>query len=131
MSLPAFGWILLVVAGASLSCAAAVAPGGAEADAGGPEADAAPAPVLVGDAHFGADRDAGKSADLRKLDGVRDPRAGESWYRGFTPGPCTIHVSLQGDNKNPGTLEQPYATILRGTSRAKAGDVICIHAGTY
>jgi len=42
-----------------------------------------------------------------------------------------IHVSLQGNDRNPGTAEQPLATINQAAAIAQAGDTVWIHAGRY
>lgn len=42
-----------------------------------------------------------------------------------------IHVSVRGNDRNNGTLEQPLQTIGRAAQLAQPGDVITIHEGTY
>lgn len=41
------------------------------------------------------------------------------------------HVSLKGNNDNPGTLSQPFGTISAAAKIALPGDVITVHEGTY
>ena len=41
------------------------------------------------------------------------------------------YVSPAGNNSNPGTLAQPWATIAKGISTAGAGDTVFVRAGTY
>ncbi|HAA13768.1 MAG TPA: hypothetical protein DCE41_19580, partial [Cytophagales bacterium] len=43
----------------------------------------------------------------------------------------SYHVSIMGDDANPGTNEQPFLTIGRASEVAQPGDSIIIHAGTY
>ena len=42
-----------------------------------------------------------------------------------------IYVSLDGSDANPGTLEQPFASVLRAIDSALDGDTIFIKSGTY
>lgn len=42
-----------------------------------------------------------------------------------------IHVSLSGNNKNPGTAQAPVATIARAAALAKPGDTVKIAPGIY
>jgi alpha-N-arabinofuranosidase len=41
------------------------------------------------------------------------------------------HVSVNGNDENPGSEEQPLRTIQAAADRAQPGDVITVHAGTY
>ncbi|NOX53623.1 MAG: DUF1565 domain-containing protein [Planctomycetes bacterium] len=41
------------------------------------------------------------------------------------------HVSVRGDDANPGTKTQPFRTIGRAAKVAKRGDVVIVHEGTY
>ena len=42
-----------------------------------------------------------------------------------------IHVSVNGNDANPGTAELPYQTIGKAAHEALPGDVITVHQGTY
>lgn len=42
-----------------------------------------------------------------------------------------LHVSIDGNNANPGTRKAPLRTIQRAADLAQPGTVITIHAGTY
>ncbi|HEV8551004.1 MAG TPA: right-handed parallel beta-helix repeat-containing protein, partial [Polyangiaceae bacterium] len=46
--------------------------------------------------------------------------AGEEYY-----------VAQTGDDGNPGTDAEPFATLQKGSDTAKAGDTVWIHGGTY
>ena len=39
------------------------------------------------------------------------------------------HVSKSGSDRNPGTAEQPFATIQRAADLAMPGDTVIVHAG--
>ena len=41
------------------------------------------------------------------------------------------HVSVDGDDNNPGNKEHPFRTISQAASIALPGDVITVHEGTY
>ena len=41
------------------------------------------------------------------------------------------YVATTGKDSNPGTLEQPFATLQQGVSKAVAGDTVYIRGGTY
>jgi len=41
------------------------------------------------------------------------------------------HVSVDGDDLNPGTRELPFRTISRAAGIAGPGDTVTVHAGTY
>ena len=41
------------------------------------------------------------------------------------------HVTLSGNDNNPGTASSPWRTIGKAASTAVAGDVVYIHSGTY
>jgi hypothetical protein len=41
------------------------------------------------------------------------------------------HVSIKGNDKNPGTITQPFRTIGKAASLAVPGDMITVHAGVY
>lgn len=41
------------------------------------------------------------------------------------------HVSVKGNDRNPGTRKAPFRTIGKAASLAVAGDVITVHEGTY
>jgi alpha-N-arabinofuranosidase len=42
-----------------------------------------------------------------------------------------FHVATSGNDHNPGTKTAPLRTIQRAADRARPGDVITVHAGTY
>ena len=42
-----------------------------------------------------------------------------------------IHVSVQGDDANDGSLAKPYKTISAAAQVAQPGDTVTVHAGTY
>ncbi|CAN5777442.1 right-handed parallel beta-helix repeat-containing protein [soil metagenome] len=44
---------------------------------------------------------------------------------------ATWHVSPSGDDKAPGSLEQPFATIQRAQESAASGDTVFVRGGTY
>ena len=44
---------------------------------------------------------------------------------------ATYHVAANGDDNNPGTQSQPWATIGKANRMLRAGDTVLIHAGTY
>ncbi|MFN0061007.1 MAG: sugar-binding protein [Myxococcaceae bacterium] len=46
-------------------------------------------------------------------------------------GDCTIHVATSGNDANAGTAALPLRSIQRAADRAVAGDIICVHNGTY
>jgi len=41
------------------------------------------------------------------------------------------HVSPEGNDNNPGTLEHPFQTISKAAETAQAGDTITVHEGIY
>jgi len=41
------------------------------------------------------------------------------------------HVSVQGDNRNDGSVSKPFRTISQAAQTAMPGDVITVHAGAY
>ncbi|MBN1676269.1 MAG: right-handed parallel beta-helix repeat-containing protein [Kiritimatiellae bacterium] len=41
------------------------------------------------------------------------------------------YVSTEGDDSNPGTLDQPFKTIQKGVDVSSAGDTVLIRAGRY
>ncbi|MGL1889521.1 MAG: right-handed parallel beta-helix repeat-containing protein [Reichenbachiella sp.] len=43
----------------------------------------------------------------------------------------SIHVAIDGDDSNVGSIEAPFRTINKAARTAKPGDVIYIHEGTY
>ena len=43
----------------------------------------------------------------------------------------TRHVALSGDDRNPGTEEQPWRTISHAAAQAVAGDTVLVHGGSY
>jgi parallel beta-helix repeat protein len=43
----------------------------------------------------------------------------------------TYYVATTGNDSNPGTLEQPFRSILKGASVLKPGDTTMVRAGTY
>ncbi len=45
-----------------------------------------------------------------------------------TPG-TVYHVSPSGSDRNPGTKDQPFATIQRAADLAMPGDTVIVHAG--
>ena len=42
-----------------------------------------------------------------------------------------LHVSVRGDNANPGSPSRPVRTIQRAADLAQPGDVITVHEGVY
>jgi hypothetical protein len=44
---------------------------------------------------------------------------------------ATYYVAPTGNNSNPGTLEQPFATLARGQQAAAAGDTVYLRGGNY
>jgi len=44
---------------------------------------------------------------------------------------CTLHVSPDGSDAQPGSEQQPFRTIQYAADLVKGGDVICVHAGSY
>lgn len=53
-----------------------------------------------------------------------------------TPPPSTAHdctyvVATNGDDNNPGTLEEPWLTVSRAAATAAAGDKVCFRAGIW
>ena len=50
---------------------------------------------------------------------------------GAAPDAREFHVSLSGDDSNPGTKEAPFRTIQRAAGLAQPGDVITVHEGVY
>ncbi|MFZ5928980.1 MAG: right-handed parallel beta-helix repeat-containing protein [Acidobacteriota bacterium] len=46
-------------------------------------------------------------------------------------GAAEFHVSIRGDDRNPGSMERPLRTIMEAARRAQPGDVITVHQGTY
>lgn len=42
-----------------------------------------------------------------------------------------IHVMVNGNDNNSGTLKSPFKTITKAASIAKAGDTVIVHEGTY
>lgn len=45
--------------------------------------------------------------------------------------PRTLHVSTDGDDANPGTVDRPFRTIQRGADELRFGDNLVIAGGTY
>jgi hypothetical protein len=45
--------------------------------------------------------------------------------------PPQFHVSVNGDDANPGTAAQPWRTIQKAMSSATPGSIVQIHGGTY
>lgn len=41
------------------------------------------------------------------------------------------HVSKSGNNKNPGSINEPFKTIQAAANIARPGDIITVHEGTY
>src|SRR6516164_6062657 len=41
------------------------------------------------------------------------------------------YVAPTGDDSNPGTQDQPFATLQKGANTAKGGDTVWIRGGTY
>jgi hypothetical protein len=46
-------------------------------------------------------------------------------------GPATYYVATNGNNNNPGTITQPFATWKKAIDLAQPGDLIYIRGGTY
>jgi parallel beta-helix repeat protein len=44
---------------------------------------------------------------------------------------ATYYVATSGSDSNPGTLQQPFRTIVKGVSILKPGDTTYVRAGTY
>lgn len=44
---------------------------------------------------------------------------------------ATYYVAPTGNNSNPGTIDQPFATMARGQQAAMPGDTVYFRAGTY
>ncbi|MGE0887004.1 MAG: right-handed parallel beta-helix repeat-containing protein [Blastocatellales bacterium] len=44
---------------------------------------------------------------------------------------ATYYVAVNGNNNNPGTSTQPWATLQKAVDAVVAGDVIIVQAGTY
>ncbi|MEO5769727.1 MAG: MYXO-CTERM sorting domain-containing protein, partial [Polyangia bacterium] len=44
---------------------------------------------------------------------------------------ATYYVAPTGNNSNPGTIDQPFATMARGQQAAAAGDTVYLRGGTY
>jgi len=44
---------------------------------------------------------------------------------------ATYYVATDGDNSNPGTIEQPWATFAYGYQQLQAGDTLYLREGTY
>lgn len=44
---------------------------------------------------------------------------------------ATYYVATNGNDNNPGTSEQPFATVNKGATVATAGDTVIIRSGTY
>ena len=42
-----------------------------------------------------------------------------------------LHVSPDGDDKNPGTKEKPLRTLKESSARAKAGDTVILRGVVY
>jgi alpha-N-arabinofuranosidase len=42
-----------------------------------------------------------------------------------------FHVTITGDDANPGTTSAPFRTIQHAADLAQPGDVVTVHAGTY
>lgn len=47
------------------------------------------------------------------------------------PAPKEYHVSVKGNDSNPGTAAQPFRTISKAAAVVGAGDTVIIHGGTY
>ena len=43
----------------------------------------------------------------------------------------TFYISPSGNDTNPGSLDQPFATIKRGTKSFQPGDTLVLREGTY
>lgn len=44
---------------------------------------------------------------------------------------AVYHVSIDGDDQNDGSYQSPWATVNHAVTRVTAGDMVCIHPGTY
>ena len=44
---------------------------------------------------------------------------------------CTHHVSQNGDDANPGTVDAPWRTLQYAADTAQAGNIVCLHTGIY
>lgn len=42
-----------------------------------------------------------------------------------------IHVSINGNDSNDGSLKKPFRTISQASRLAMPGDVVIVHAGVY
>ena len=41
------------------------------------------------------------------------------------------HVSVHGDDRDPGTASRPFRTIARAAREARPGDIVIVHGGVY
>jgi parallel beta-helix repeat protein len=53
------------------------------------------------------------------------------WIGSITAEAATYYVATTGSDSNPGTLSQPFSSILKGVSVLRPGDTTFIRAGTY
>lgn len=44
---------------------------------------------------------------------------------------ATYYVSVNGNDSNPGTLDQPWRTIQKAVNLVQAGDIVIVQSGTY
>ena len=44
---------------------------------------------------------------------------------------CTLYVSLEGSDSNPGTADRPFQTIQKAADKVDPGDVVCVEDGVY
>ena len=86
-----------------------------------PEAPASPTGPPPLDVGFDFVTPYADSVVLANLDTICDTPAPEG----------AIHVAVDGDDDNPGTFEQPMATITRAVSRAEAGQTVLVRGGEY
>ena len=50
---------------------------------------------------------------------------------GGTPPEGDYYVAPDGNDSNPGTIDQPFATMQRGQEAAQAGEIVYFRGGTY
>ena len=57
--------------------------------------------------------------------------AGWSWSASQTAFAKDYYVATTGSDSNPGTMDQPFATVQKGADTAVAGDTVYLRGGTY
>jgi hypothetical protein len=56
---------------------------------------------------------------------------GVMWLISFTAAAHEYHVSIKATEIGDGSVKHPYKTIFRAAKRARAGDTVTVHEGTY